>query len=233
MTAGADLIKERGGRLDVLINNAGITAGGPQMPTTVELDRVRAAVEINVIGVIRVTNAMLPLLRDSASPRIVNMSSSTGSLTLQTSGGETGPIAVAYAPSKSFVNAVTVQYAKELADTSILINAACPGFTATDLNSFRGVRTPSRRGDRHPARDPARRRPHRRVLRRRRRGAVVTCTGPRTTAHAHSREPATLQTSSDHEHETSGASAGTVMGQVVRVVASLQLVNRCCSNLRG
>lgn len=50
--------------------------------------------------------------------------------------------AVAYAPSKTFLNAVTVQYAKELHDTDILINAACPGFVATDLNGFRGVRTP-------------------------------------------------------------------------------------------
>jgi NAD(P)-dependent dehydrogenase (short-subunit alcohol dehydrogenase family) len=96
-----------------------------------------------VIGVIRVTDAMLPLLRRSASPRIVNMSSSVGSLTRQTDpGAETGPLAVAYAPSKSFLNAVTVQYTKELRDTKILINAACPGYTATDLNGFRGVRTP-------------------------------------------------------------------------------------------
>jgi NAD(P)-dependent dehydrogenase (short-subunit alcohol dehydrogenase family) len=106
---------------------------------------VRRAVETNVIGVIRVTNAMLPLLRRSASPRIVNMSSTVGSLTRQTnSAGEdaTGPLSVAYAPSKTFLNAVTIQYAKELRDTNILINAACPGYTATDLNGFRGVRTP-------------------------------------------------------------------------------------------
>jgi NAD(P)-dependent dehydrogenase (short-subunit alcohol dehydrogenase family) len=143
VAAAADLIEERAGRLDVLVNNAGITGGAPQTPTTVDPATVRATVETNVIGVIRVTNAMLPLLRRSASPRIVNMSSSVGSLTLQTTpGGETGPIAAAYAPSKTFLNAVTVQYAKELHDTNILINAACPGFVATDLNGFRGVRTP-------------------------------------------------------------------------------------------
>ncbi len=143
VTASASLVQEQAGRLDVLVNNAGITGGGPQEPTTVDLARVRAAVETNVIGVIRVTNAMLPLLRRSASPRIVNMSSSVGSLTLQTTpGAETGPIAVAYSPSKTYLNAVTVQYAKELHDTNILINAACPGFVATDLNGFRGVRTP-------------------------------------------------------------------------------------------
>jgi NAD(P)-dependent dehydrogenase (short-subunit alcohol dehydrogenase family) len=87
---------------------------------------------------------MLPLLRRSASPRIVNMSSSVGSLTRQTDpDGQTGPISAAYSPSKTFLNAVTVQYAKELAGTNILINAGCPGFTATDLNNFRGVRTPA------------------------------------------------------------------------------------------
>jgi NAD(P)-dependent dehydrogenase (short-subunit alcohol dehydrogenase family) len=143
VAAAAGLIGERAGRLDVLVNNAGVTGGTPQMPTTVDPEAVRAAVETNVIGVIRVTNAMLPLLRRSASPRIVNMSSGVGSLTRQTApDAETGPISAAYAPSKTFLNAVTVQYAKELRDTNILINAACPGFTATDLNGFRGVRTP-------------------------------------------------------------------------------------------
>jgi NAD(P)-dependent dehydrogenase (short-subunit alcohol dehydrogenase family) len=113
-----------------------------QLPTTVDLEAVRTAVETNVIGVIRVTNAMLPLLRRSSSPRIVNMSSSVGSLTLQGTPAATGPISAAYAPSKTFLNGVTVQYARELRDTNILINAACPGFCATDLNGFRGVRTP-------------------------------------------------------------------------------------------
>ncbi|MET7679550.1 SDR family oxidoreductase [Streptomyces sp. NPDC005423] len=143
VAAAVALVEERAGRLDVLVNNAGITGSAAQQPTTVDVTTVRTAVETNVIGVIRVTNAMLPLLRRSPSPRIVNMSSSVGSLTKQsTPGAETGPIAVAYAPSKTFLNAVTVQYAKELRDTNILINAGCPGYCATDLNGFRGVRTP-------------------------------------------------------------------------------------------
>ncbi len=101
-----------------------------------------AVVQTNVIGVIRVTNAMLPMLRRAPSPRIVNVSSSVGSLTLQTTPGAfVGPIAVAYAPSKTFLNAVMIQYVKELAGTNILINAACPGFVATDLNGFRGTGT--------------------------------------------------------------------------------------------
>jgi NAD(P)-dependent dehydrogenase (short-subunit alcohol dehydrogenase family) len=143
VAAAARLIEERGGRLDVLVNNAGVTGGMGQLPTTADLAAVRTAVETNVIGVIRVTNAMLPLLRRSASPRIVNMSSSVGSLTRQSvPGAETGPISVAYSPSKTFLNAVTVQYARELRDTNILINLGCPGYCATDLNGFRGVRTP-------------------------------------------------------------------------------------------
>lgn len=146
VAAAADLLVRRVGHLDALINNAGITGGGPQQPSTVDLDIIRTVVETNVIGVIRVTNAMLPLLRQSAAPRIVNVSSSVGSLTRQSgpaSETTTGPVSVAYAPSKTFLNAVMLQYVQELADTNILINAACPGFVATDLNGFRGIRTPA------------------------------------------------------------------------------------------
>ena len=143
VAAAAALIEESEGRLDVLVNNAGITGGMPQTPSTVDPATVRSAIETNVIGVIRVTNALLPLLRRSASPRIVHMSSSVGSLTLQsTPGMDIGPISAAYSPSKTFLNAVVVQYAKELAGTNILMNAACPGYVATDLNGFRGTRTP-------------------------------------------------------------------------------------------
>jgi NAD(P)-dependent dehydrogenase (short-subunit alcohol dehydrogenase family) len=144
-TAAARLIEEQAGRLDVLVNNAAIAGGMPQEPTRADLATIRTVMETNVIGVIRVTNAMVPLLRRSVSPRIVNMSSSVGSLTRQsgTAAEQTaGPIAVAYAPSKTFLNAVTLQYARELSGTNILINAGCPGYVATDLNGFRGVRTP-------------------------------------------------------------------------------------------
>ncbi|MEU8319603.1 SDR family oxidoreductase [Nonomuraea sp. NPDC048881] len=143
VAAAAELIAVHAGGLDVLVNNAAITGGMPQTPTTVEPATVRAVVETNVIGVIRVTNAMLPMLRDSAAPRIVNMSSSVGSLALQTTPGiDMGPVPAAYLASKTFLNALTVQYVKELSGTNILINSGCPGFTATDLNGFQGVRTP-------------------------------------------------------------------------------------------
>jgi NAD(P)-dependent dehydrogenase (short-subunit alcohol dehydrogenase family) len=143
VAAAARQIEEQAGRLDVLVNNAGATGAWPQNPTTLNLDSARAAVETNVFGMIRVTNAMLPLLRRSAHPRIVNQSSHVGSPTLQTTpGADLGGISGAYAPTKTYLNGVTIQYAKELSDTNVLINNACPGYVATDLNAFNGTQTP-------------------------------------------------------------------------------------------
>ncbi|MFG2131789.1 SDR family oxidoreductase [Streptomyces sp. NPDC048751] len=147
VTEAAELVERRAGRLDALVNNAGISGetgpGWVQDPTTLDLDVVRTVVETNVIGVIRVTNAMLPLLRRSTSPRIVNVSSAVASLTRQADPGiEIGPVMAAYSPSKSFLNAVTVQYARHFAGTNVLINAACPGLVATDFTGFHGPRTP-------------------------------------------------------------------------------------------
>ncbi|MEQ6903672.1 SDR family oxidoreductase [Nocardioides sp. YIM 152588] len=142
VAAAAEQLDELGG-LDVLVNNAGITGGMPQDPSSVGLEVLRTVVDTNVFGVVRVTNAMLPMLRRAPSPRIVNVSSTVGSLALQTAQAETvGPISAAYSPSKSYLNAITVQYAKELADTDILVNAGCPGYVATDLNGHQGFRTP-------------------------------------------------------------------------------------------
>ncbi|WP_213006888.1 SDR family oxidoreductase [Paractinoplanes toevensis] len=133
VTAAASLLD----RLDVLVNNAGIAGptgpGWVQDPTTLDLDVVREVVDTNVYGVIRVTNAMLPLLRHAPSPRIVNISTSMASLTWQA-----GPIMAAYAPTKSYLNAITVQYARQLAGTGILVNAACPGLVATDFTGGQG-----------------------------------------------------------------------------------------------
>ncbi|MFE9577270.1 SDR family oxidoreductase [Nocardia sp. NPDC006044] len=138
--AAAAAIEETTGRLDVLVNNAGISGridGGAQDPTTLDLDLVRNVLDTNVFGVVRVTNAMLPLLRRAESPRIVNMSSSMGSLALQP-----GPVLSAYAPSKTFLNGITTQYARRLADTNIMVNAGCPGHVATDFTGFNAPRTP-------------------------------------------------------------------------------------------
>jgi len=142
VAAAAAQLDDEGG-LDVLVNNAAITGGMPQEPSEISAEQVLRVVDTNVVGVIRVTNAMLPLLRRAGSPRIVNVSSTVGSLTLQTAQADAvGPVSGAYSPSKSYLNAVTVQYAKELAGTGILINAGCPGYVATDLNGHRGTRTP-------------------------------------------------------------------------------------------
>ncbi|MEU1295894.1 SDR family oxidoreductase [Streptomyces sp. NPDC005840] len=144
VAAAARLIEQRAGRLDVLVNNAGAAGGWPDEPTTLDIETVRLLLETNVIGVIRVTNAMLPLLRRSEHPRIVNQSSHVGSLTLQTTPGvDLGGTSGGYAPTKSCLNAVTVQYAKELSGSGVLINNACPGYVATDLNGFSGDRTPA------------------------------------------------------------------------------------------
>ncbi|RYB91989.1 SDR family oxidoreductase [Nocardioides oleivorans] len=143
VAAAAASIEQEAGSLDVLVNNAAITGGMPQEPTQVSAAQVLEVVDTNVIGVIRVTNAMLPLLRRSASPRIVNVSSTVGSLTLQTAQAEAvGPVSAAYSPTKSYLNAITIQYAKELAGTPVLVNAGCPGYVSTDLNDHQGFRTP-------------------------------------------------------------------------------------------
>ncbi|MFJ9809221.1 SDR family oxidoreductase [Streptomyces sp. NPDC101158] len=146
VTDAAELVEQQAGRLDALVNNAGISGemdpGWVQDPTALDLEVLRTVVDTNVMGVVRVTNAMLPLLRRAASPRIVNVSSSVGSLARQTDPDTEIPIMAAYAPSKSFLNALTVQYARQLAGTNILINATCPGLVATDFTGFHGPRTP-------------------------------------------------------------------------------------------
>ncbi|MFG2089410.1 MULTISPECIES: SDR family NAD(P)-dependent oxidoreductase [unclassified Spirillospora] len=152
--AAAGRIRERFGRLDALVNNAGITGSGQvspmdahdQVPSSVDLDMVRAVFETNVFGVIAVTNAMLPLLRRSPAPRIVNVSSHAASLTL--TGDPDGPFAAllpsaAYTPSKAALSAVTVQYANELRKDGVLVNAAAPGFVDTDSNDHTGHLTPA------------------------------------------------------------------------------------------
>jgi NAD(P)-dependent dehydrogenase (short-subunit alcohol dehydrogenase family) len=141
----ADWIDREYGRLDILVNNAGVaprTRGEP--PSATDLDEMREVYETNVFGVIRVTNAMLPLLRRAAAARIVNVSSEVGSITSQTDPASPlaqMPAGLAYPSSKSALNMVTAMYAKELRDTSIKVNAANPGYTKTDLNGNTGFRS--------------------------------------------------------------------------------------------
>jgi NAD(P)-dependent dehydrogenase (short-subunit alcohol dehydrogenase family) len=131
------------GRLDVLVNNAGIAGTGAVPPSETTVEAVREVFDTNVYGVIRVTNAMLPLLLRSPAPRIVNVSSMVGSLAQQSDpAGRLSviPPTVAYPMSKTALNAVTVQYARELAGR-VLVNAADPGYCATDLNDHQGWRS--------------------------------------------------------------------------------------------
>ncbi|WP_434451931.1 SDR family oxidoreductase [Lentzea sp. E54] len=142
VVSAASLVEERFGRLDVLVNNAGIAGAWPTAPSTATPEGLREVLETNVVGVVRVTNAMLPLLRRSARPRIVNQSSHLSSLTLQTTpDAEFGDPDGVYTPSKAFLNALTLQYAKELA--GIKVNGACPGYVATEFNDFQGHETPA------------------------------------------------------------------------------------------
>lgn len=136
-------IDGRYGQLDILVNNAGISGGAGRSPSEITRARMRQVYETNVFGVVAVTNALLPLLRRSAAGRIVNLSSGLGSLTLSSDpASEFGRYTyLAYQSSKAAVNAITVAYAKELRANGIKINAADPGFTATDFNNHRGYRT--------------------------------------------------------------------------------------------
>ena len=141
VTAAAALVAAAtGGRLDVLINNAGI-AGGRKPAGEVTADDVRSVFETNVFGVVRVTHAFLPLLERSDSPVIVNVSSGMGSIAVTTDPDrfESTLIGIAYPASKTAVNMLTTQYAK--AFPQIRINAVDPGYTATDLNGHNGTQS--------------------------------------------------------------------------------------------
>jgi NAD(P)-dependent dehydrogenase (short-subunit alcohol dehydrogenase family) len=122
--------------LDVLVNNAGIV--GPRRPLgEITADEVMTTFDTNVLGVVRVTRAFLPLLRGAEHPRIVNVSSGTGSISHQDEIGwnqQTAP--PVYSTSKAALTMLTLQYAHALPD--ILVNAADPGWTATALNDFQG-----------------------------------------------------------------------------------------------
>jgi NAD(P)-dependent dehydrogenase (short-subunit alcohol dehydrogenase family) len=165
IAAAAKRIRDELGRLDVLVNNAAISNTGKRpgqtieeyakstRPSNVSLDEVRAVWETNVFGVLAVYQAMLPLLREAPEGRIVNVSSGVGSLTMTADPNYAyrsifGP---AYPASKTALNAMTLAMAIELEPTGIKVNAACPGFTATNLNNYAGTQTVEE-GAREPVR---------------------------------------------------------------------------------
>jgi NAD(P)-dependent dehydrogenase (short-subunit alcohol dehydrogenase family) len=123
------------GRLDILVNNAGISHEWGLAPSEVPIDTIRDVFETNFFGVILVTDALLPLLRKSEAPRVVNMSSSLGSLTMH-SDPQSPYYAVktfGYNASKTALNAYTVHLAFEFRDTPFKINSSCPGWVKTDM----------------------------------------------------------------------------------------------------
>ncbi len=137
--AAARWLDERFGRLDVLVNNAGITtefAAGTK-PSELTMAKLRETYETNVFGVFAVTQHLLPLLRRSASARIINQSSTLGSLGKQ--GDPEWPFygvnLLAYNSSKSALNGLTLALSKELAGERIAVNSICPGWVKTDMGS--------------------------------------------------------------------------------------------------
>ncbi|WP_246083082.1 SDR family oxidoreductase [Nonomuraea diastatica] len=140
VAAAAKTVARRTGRLDVLVNNAGV--GGPLLdPADVGADLLRVLYEANVFGPVRVTHAFLPLLRESNHPRIVMVSSSLASLTHASdpTRPESGFLSLDYASSKTALNMIVSQYARAL--PGFKINAADPGNPATDMNRHTGMHT--------------------------------------------------------------------------------------------
>jgi len=140
VAAAVQTVRDAGTGLDVLVNNAGIAGSRQSVPETTA-DHVAAVYATNVLGVVRVTQAFLGLLEASERPVIVNVSSGMGSLTLTSDPDrvESTIVALAYPSSKSAVTMLTTQYAKAL--PHMRVNAADPGYTATDLNGHSGPQT--------------------------------------------------------------------------------------------
>ncbi|ATL49289.1 short-chain dehydrogenase [Chitinophaga caeni] len=134
-------LKSKIDHLDVLINNAGISGGLPQNATETAIDRFKSVFETNLFGVIRITQALVDLLKAAPRPRIVNVSSSMASLTLNSdpSWQYYHHKGAAYLSSKTALNMFTLNLAYELRDTNFKVNAVDPGFIATDFNNHRGT----------------------------------------------------------------------------------------------
>ena len=147
--AAVKRIDEDFGRLDALVNNAGIAIEWGTTVEEVTVEQVRRTYEVNVFGVVAMTRACVPLLRRSTAARVVNVSSPLGSLGLISD--PDSPVAsvgmLAYSSSKTALNSLTLLYANALRADGISVNAANPGYTATDLNDHRGHLTPEQGAD--------------------------------------------------------------------------------------
>ena len=130
--AAAAWVADRLGRCDALVNNAAILYDTWARASNADLQEVRAALETNLLGAWRATLAFLPLLRRSAHARIVNVSSEGGSLAGMSGGTPS------YSVSKAALNALTRVLAAEVRADRILVNAVCPGWTATDMGGHGG-----------------------------------------------------------------------------------------------
>lgn len=141
VAAARQRLGERTEKLDVLINNAGILGGLPQQPSAVTDAQLHAVFETNVFGAVRMVRHFLDMLARSAQPRIVNVTSELGSLTLHNDPSWIyyGYKGGAYGPSKTALNAYTVALAYELRDR-FKVNMVNPGHTATDFNNHRGTK---------------------------------------------------------------------------------------------
>ena len=147
IAAAAETIRTEHGRLDILVNNAGIVDAEDGPPTASSPAAARRILDTNFVGTLAVTQAMLPLLRQSAAARIVSLSSSLGSLTLNDD--PTSPYyssrLIGYSASKAAVNMLTVQLAEELRETPIVVNSVSPGYVKTDLTGHNGFHDCRRR----------------------------------------------------------------------------------------
>lgn len=130
-------------QLDVLINNAGIPGSYPQDGSNVTQENLKVVFETNFFAIVAVTQAFLPLLKESDAPRILNVSSDLGSLGLNTDAASKHYEVklAAYNSSKAALNMYTIVLAHELRDTGFKVNSVNPGYTATDFNNHTGYKT--------------------------------------------------------------------------------------------
>lgn len=142
-TTATEIILQQFGRLNLLVNNAGMSSQDDGPPSKVDLDVLVKVMQTNYVGVVAVTQAMVPLLRRAERSQIVNVSSALGSISQQTdpTWKHAAVKVQAYCASKAALNMFTTQLAAELRADGIAVNSVNPGYTATDLNGHTGSQT--------------------------------------------------------------------------------------------